>query len=296
MDRASTQPQSPSRYRNLALIGLVAALALLSVWPMVDATMGRAFGSAPPTLRELYAPGDPSVVFDHSAWSAVLSAAVDEQGYVSIGELADRRDAIESYLGMIAEAPFDGLGRDEKLALLLNAHAAISLAAIVDAWPLESIQARPGGATGESLATDEKHTIAGREVTHRELANEWIRTSFVEPRTHFALNPGALGGAPFRREAYTGADLDAQLADQQRRVLEDVRFFDLRAEPGLLRLTQVFLWFASDFQQVSADGTLIGFLRGADPRLDAFCAERGTPRVTWLEHDWRVPDRRNRPR
>jgi len=296
VDPAPTHSQSSRRYRNLALVGLVAGLALLSVWPMVDATMGRAFGGDAPTLRELYAPGDPSVVFDHSAWSEVLARAVDEDGYVSFGELADRRSAIETYLGRIAEAPFDALGRDEKLALLLNAHAAISLAAIVDAWPLESIQARPGGATGESLGADEEHVVAGRRLTHRELANEWIRTSFVEPRTHFALNPGALGGAPFRREAYTGAELDAQLADQQRRMLDDPRFCDFRADPGLLRLTQVFLWFASDFQQVATDGTLIGFLRSAEPRIDAFCAERGTPRVTWLEHDWRVPDRRNRPR
>jgi hypothetical protein len=287
--------QTRRRWGNLALLGLVAVLALLSVWPMVDAAMGRAFGNPPPTLRELYVPGDRAEVFDHAEWTAVLAATVDADGYVAMGELVDRRPAIDAYLARIAAASFDRLGRDEKLAFLLNAHAAIGLRALVDAWPLASIQARPGGAAGESLGAEITYVVGGRSVTHRTLANEWIRTSFREPRTHFALNPGTLGGAPFRAEAYTGARLDEQLDDQLRRVLADPRFCDFRADPGILRLTQLFLWFASDFQQVSEDGTLLGFLRAADPRIDAFCAQHGTPEVNWLDYDWRVPDRRNRP-
>jgi hypothetical protein len=296
VSQAPHPPEARRRFGNLALVGLVGALALLSVWPMVDAAMGRAFGNPPPTLRELYAPGDQTVVFDHGDWSEVLAAVVDDQGYVAIGELVDRRAAVDAYLARVAGAPFDALGRDEKLALLLNAHAAIALRALIGAWPLASIQARDGGAAAESLGAEELHVVAGLRVTHRALANEWIRTSFRDPRTHFALNPGTLGGAPFRSEAYTGQQLDAQLEDQLQRVLGDGRFCDFRAEPGLLRLTQLFLWFASDFQQVAEDGTLLGYLRSADSRIDAFCEEQGTPSVTWLDYDWRVPDVRNRPR
>jgi hypothetical protein len=177
---ATTPARRP--FGNLALIGLVAGLALLSVWPMVDAAMGRAFGNSPPTLRELYVEGDPSVVFDHADWNAILATTVDADGYVAMGELVDRRAALDAYLARIAVAPFDRLGRDEKLALLLNAHAAISLEALVDAWPLASVQAREGGAAGESLGAETTYVVGGRPVNHRALANEWIRTSFREPR------------------------------------------------------------------------------------------------------------------
>ncbi len=44
----------------------------------------------------------------------------------------------------MADAPFDALGRDEKLALLINAYNACTLKLIVEHLPLESIMDIPG--------------------------------------------------------------------------------------------------------------------------------------------------------
>ena len=45
---------------------------------------------------------------------------------------------------------------------------------------------------------------------------EMIRRESTDPRLHFALTCGAMSCAPLRNEAYTGANLDAQLHDQGR--------------------------------------------------------------------------------
>src|SRR5574341_148344 len=78
------------------------------------------------------------------------------------------------------------------------------------------------------------------------------RPRFQEPRVHFALVCAARGCPPLRAEAYVGARLEAQLADQVRRVHSDTRW--LRFDPAslTLHLTRLYDWYGSDFLQTSA--------------------------------------------
>jgi hypothetical protein len=292
--RHPTPAAPPARTRRpygaLGLLALVVGLSGLAVWPMIEQVFARMFG--PPGIegREVFAPGDPARTFDHGEWTALLQDLVDDAGYVDYGRLFADPSRLDGYLTALANADFDALGRDEKLALLINAYNALTVRTVVDHWPLASVRAIPDGPDGR----DRPWVVGGARLGLGELEQDWLRAKFREPRIHFAINPAALGAAPLRREAYVGARLDAQLDEQTRRVFADPRTCVLLAEGGTLRLTQICLWFASDFRQV--EGTLLAFVRRHAPAVDAYCAAQGTPRVTWIDYDWRLNDRSNRPR
>lgn len=273
----------------LALIALVVALAVAAVWPIVEEVLVRLLGPPGVELREAFGEGDSGVTFDHAAFDRILGEVVDGDGWVDYGKLFDDPRPLDAYLTALATADFDALGRDEKLAFLINAYNACTLRLVVDHWPLESVRAIPE----EERWTQVRWVVGGRKTSLDQLEHGWLRAKFREPRIHFAINKGCAGSAPLRREAYSGDRIEQQLADQMARTNGSERWFAFLPEAGLLRLTQIYLWYAGDFQQVA--GSLIDFVRRWAPELDAWCEENGTPRVLWLEFDWRHNGIEHRP-
>jgi hypothetical protein len=119
-----------------ALIMAAAAVALAANATAFDRWLTGLFGPPRVELKEAYGAAEAEsnaseASFDHSALDALLRQYVDADGWVDYAGLQADQARLDAYLAAVADAPFDALGRDEKLALLINAYNAFTLKLIV---------------------------------------------------------------------------------------------------------------------------------------------------------------------
>jgi len=248
------------------------------------------FGPPEVRLAEAYAAGDGGAVYDHGAFDAILRRHVNAQGGVDYAALRADPEPLRAYTAALAEAPFDALGRDEKLALLINAYNAFTLQLIVE-WPdegLRSIRDIPPAKRWDHARWE----IGGNSWSLNQIEHAEIRPKFAEPNIHWALVCAALSCPPLRPEAYTGARVQEQLADQARIVHTDgSRWFTLAPGGESIGLTPLYDWYASDFEQVGGD--VLDYAARYSPELAARLEASTRPAVEWLEYDWALNNQEN---
>jgi hypothetical protein len=195
-------PASPARVATLAWVAVV--VLTVAVWASarqdaVRASVERILGLPPVvTAVDVYGDHAGEAAFDHSMFDTLLGAYVDADGFVDYAGLLGDAARLDAYLDQLAAAPFDALGRDEKLALLINAYNAFTLRLILDHYPVASIQDIPAPERWDAVRWRVgPHTWSLNQIEHEE-----IRPKFVEPRIHFALVCAAVGCPPLRAEAY----------------------------------------------------------------------------------------------
>ncbi|RMF76180.1 MAG: DUF547 domain-containing protein, partial [Planctomycetota bacterium] len=143
----SAQPESAATRRG-ARAWMLPAIAIVMVGATAAACMHperlqALFGPPSAALEEAYADDADGAAFDHSAFDALLHRYVAEGGWVDYEGLKTQTAALDAYIAALADAPFDELSRDEKLALLINAYNAFTLRLILDYYPLRSIRDIP---------------------------------------------------------------------------------------------------------------------------------------------------------
>lgn len=282
---ALTEPRAPRRPSagRLAVLATAGALVLLSgiaaqLWPR---WFTAAFGPPAVVLEEVH-PAE-GARFDHGALDHLLAAHVAPGGWVDYTSLARDRPALGRYLADLGEVDFDALARDEKLALLINAYNAFTLELILEHWDggrLRSIRDIPPPLRWD----DRRWLIGGRRFSLDQLEHREIRPKFREPRIHWALVCAAASCPPLRPEAYDGARLEAQLADQARVVHGSERWLRFSREAGVVELTPLYDWYRSDFEQV--DGSILAHAARWAPALGAARAAGREIDVRWLKYDW----------
>ena len=230
------------------------------------------------------APNGPS--FDHARFDALLRAHVDSAGLVDYAGLARESAALDAYLASLASAPLEELGRDEKLALLINAYNAFTLRLILDHRPVASIRDIPSGKRWD----DRRWRLAGETLSLNQIEHKRIRPRFREPRVHFALVCAARSCPPLRAEAYVGDRLEAQLADQTRRVHSDPRWLLFDPASATLQLTKLYDWYGSDFLQAAP--SVEAYVAAREPSVRAALAAGQRVKIRWLPYDWSLNERR----
>ncbi|MCH8053007.1 MAG: VTT domain-containing protein [Planctomycetes bacterium] len=278
---------------------LAATLALLAVGGAACAhfqpqLLQGVFGSPSVTLSEAYA--DPSVgspaqaTFDHSTFDSLLRRTVDEHGWVDYAAIASNPKPLDGYIAALGTAPFDELGRNEKLALLINAYNAFTLRLIVDHWDggrLKSIKDIPK----RKRWADRRWNIGGQTFSLDDIEHKQIRPKFAEPRIHFALVCAAVGCPKLRSEAYQADRLDGQLADQTRYVHRHDRWFRYDPASGSVHLTKLYDWYGGDFKQVA--GSVLDFAARYSDDLKVTLQAGRKPKIKWLRYDWKLNDKAN---
>ncbi len=192
----------------------------------------------------------------HAAWSELLQRCVVEtfDGHstaVDYDCFGASQQPLDDYLATLSDVPrteFDQWTRDERLAFLINAYNAWTVALILSAWPdLESIKD-----LGNFLRSPWKKAfipLFGDEISLDDIEHGMIRAPgrYDDPRIHFAVNCASIGCPALRREAYTTESLDEQLEDQTRRFLADRSRNRLQGDR--LALSPLFDWYAVDFDR-----------------------------------------------
>ena len=269
--------------RHVAVFALVLVVLLgaFAWWSgALEALLVRIFGPPRVEMTESYDHTAHGEVFDHTDFGSLVADYVDSDGFVDYAGVAGDEGRLDAYLGRLAKAKPDDLGRDERLAFLINAYNAYTLKLILDHQPIDSIRDIPGDERWDA----ERWVLGGQTYSLNQIEHELIRQNFREPRIHFALVCAAVGCPPLRSEAYTGTQLEAQLEDQTRLLHASERW--VRYGPGapVIELTSLYLWYAGDFEQVA--GSVLEYVAQYDADLATDLSSGHEPRVRHLSYDW----------
>ncbi len=269
----------------------VAMVALAACATVYQQRIAGSFGPPAVAMREAYEQKPKGPSFDHSVFDGLLDRHVDHAGWVDYAELRKDADQLDRYIAAVAAAPFADLGRDEKLALLINAYNAFTLKLILEYWnegQLESIKDIPA----DKRWADARWEVGAHTWSLNEMEHEQIRPKFKEPRIHFALVCAAVGCPPLRTESYVADRIDAQLEDQTRYVHNHETWFRFEPQANTVHLTPLYNWYEGDFEQTA--GSVPEFAARYAPRLKEALGQRKSPKVRWLGYDWKLNSKRNR--
>lgn len=271
---------------KLTIIGSITIAVLLitgiGLWRtgMLRALLVRLFGPPRVELAETYAGADTGETFDHSGYDQLVSDYVDSDGFVDYAGLTDSEAKLDAYLDGLANAPVDNLGRDERLALLINAYNAFTLRLILDRFPIGSIRDIPSAERWDA----KRWVLAGETYSLDQIEHGLIRPNFREPRIHFALVCAAIGCPPLRAEAYTGGRLEQQLEAQTRFTHGNERWLRYERGNATIELTALYEWYAGDFEQVG--GSVIEYAGQYSEDLATDLAAGHVPSIRHLDYDW----------
>jgi hypothetical protein len=222
----------------------------------------------------------------HAQWTAILARWVKD-GRVSYASLQrDGRDTLATYLESLSgacAADYEHWTREERIAFWINAYNAFTVRLIVDHYPIASIRKigwLPGAAFREKFIPMEG--LKGATISLDDIEHGTLRSTFREPRIHFALVCAARSCPALRGEAYRGVDLERQLDDQGRTFLRDPAKNRLDVTARRLRLSPIFKWFRADFE--AAAGSLASFVA---PYVDVPVVGFD---VEFLDYDWTLND------
>lgn len=235
----------------------------------------------------------------HGEWQALLVRFVHD-GAVDYATLRRVRRLLEAYLERLAEHdPERFADADDQLAFYLNAYNAIAVYQIVIHPGARSLREIPDAFT--------RSFAVGRRNLSLHVLHGGVLRAFGDPRVHVAIVPAARGAAPLQAQAFTGAQLQAQLDAALRRLLADpVHGARYDATHNTLWLSPIFGWFAGDFLYPQAMPGLRGLLAGwrhpqrvvtalrpfLPAAIDAALARR--PTIRFLAFDWSLNDRPGR--
>ena len=287
-----SEPKQANLLGTLLLAGLAVLITVAAGYAYLNAELiGRLFGPPAVIMEERYQRRPDGPVFDHSALSAILEQHVNDNGGVDYAALIADPEPLRRYNASLAEAPFDALGRDEKLALLINAYNSFTLELMIEWLPRDGI-AGIRDIPADRRWDDRRWNIGGHIWSLNEIEHEQIRPHFVEPRIHWAVVCAAVGCPPLRTEAYVGERLDEQLAEQERIIHTDgSRWFRFDAGAGVVHLTQLYNWYGGDFEQVA--GSVLDYVAQHAPAVREAIEQGRQLRTEWLHYDWSLNNQEN---
>jgi hypothetical protein len=216
---------------------------------------------------------------DYSAWTQILKTYYDPARGMDYAGLKARDFAtVQKIRQQLAGVKPLKLSKKQQLAYWINVYNVNTVATILENYPVASIR---------DISTDpivrlnvfkkERVQSEGTLISLDTIENERIREVFHDPRIHFAINCAAKSCPPIRSEAYTGANVDAQLDDQVRKFLAT----HVRVRDGVVHTTKIMDWFSKDFDEWA--GGKLAFLR-------RYMKIDGNPDFEYDDYDWALND------
>lgn len=264
-----------------AVVG--AAVVALVRSGLIDTLAVNLFGPPKVLASEAYEPDPTGPSVDHSGLDILLKKHVNPDGQVDYASLKRDERELKAYLASLADAPIDKMGRDHRLALLINAYNAFTLQLILDHYndgKLQSIKDIPDDQRWDA----KRWNIGGKKWSLNEIEHDEIRRNFREPRIHWVLVCAAVGCPPLRAEAYTADRLEEQLEDQAKRVHTNPAFVRYNANRRLLFLTSLYHWYGDDFEQVH--GSVLNAVAEHHDEVAEEVKVGRRPIIRWLDYDW----------
>lgn len=269
---------------------VLAILVMLALGTVASAQVAR----TPADLFASFSAGSQQRV-DHSVWDRLLKAYVKPQpdGLNRVDYAAMKRDAhqeLKDYIRTLEVVDPASLDRPEQFALLANLYNAKTVDIVLDHYPVASIKDIALGGDLVSLFSGgpwkaKVTSLGGVPLSLDDIEHEILRPVFKDARVHYALNCASVGCPNLRREAFTGAKLEAQLDAAARAYVNTPRGVDPELD-GLV-LSSIYNWYQADFGG-SERAVLDHVRRYADPPLKA--ALEGTTSIDDYTYIWTLND------
>ncbi|MDA8743417.1 DUF547 domain-containing protein [Rubripirellula amarantea] len=225
---------------------------------------------------------------DHQRWDNLLEQYVDQAGNVNYAKWKQSTDdlqALDSYLATLSTAnPNASKDRAAKLAFWINAYNSLTVRGILREYPTTSIRNHTAKLFGYNIWDDLLLIVGGEPYSLNQIEHEVLR-KMGEPRIHFAIVCASRGCPRLRNEAYTPADVDAQLSDNATNFFANSSNFQYNRASGTFKLSAIMNWFADDFgnDRASQLRSIAPFLPSKDAR-DAAMANAVS--VVHLSYNW----------
>ena len=194
---------------------------------------------------------------------------------------------MDDYLLQLTRLSISRYNRHEQLAYWINLYNALTIAVVLEHYPVKSIldiSISPGlfkvGPWDKKLIEVEGEMLSLNDIEHRILRPIWS-----DPRVHYAVNCASIGCPNLRPRAFTAEDLDDTLDRAARDYINSDR--GVVYQDGDLYVSSIFDWFQEDFGD--NDQEVIQHLRQfADPTLEARLAK--TARIRDDFYNWELND------
>ena len=243
----------------------------------------------------------------HRAWDDLLKKHVryvqnGNASQVSYAGFARDRAALKAVLDdyqKVTRAEFDGWSKAQQQAYLINAYNALTIEKILTRYPgIKSI--RDFGTVFGNPWKDRFFTLFGQPSYLDAIEHEILRKEGVydEPRVHVAVVCASIGCPMLRNDAFTAANLEAQLEDGMRRFLSDRSRNRYNPQTRKLEVSRIFDWYGKDFEKGHKGYTT---LRATLAKYADLLADKPDERdlvqdkraeVAFLDYDWALNDAR----
>lgn len=220
---------------------------------------------------------------DFAPWNDLLHRYVDTRGRVDYA--AWKRDdphTISNWIAQLKLSP--DLPNHAQLAVWINLYNAFTIAAILEKYPISSIQPKilgiPNWIAFFSFFFRPHHSICGQRYSLAQIENQILRKK--DSRIHFAIVCASMGCPLLRNEAYCPDHVDQQLEKDAARFINNPD--KVRYDSGILYCSKIFKWYRQDFLKVAP--SIPDYIRAyLDCPIDA-----KTP-IAYLDYDWSLNQR-----
>ncbi len=272
----------PVKLALAAAASLFLALLAFSQQGCISNVLAPLLGPPQVAMQEKYQAKPVGPEFDHSTFAEVLELHVQEGGWVNYKALQMDSTKLDEYIACLDHAPFDEMGRNQKLALLINAYNAFTLKLITEHYPLDSIKDIPSDKRWE----DKRWKVAGKTWSLNQIEHEQIRPNFKEPRIHFVLVCAAVGCPPLATDVFSAEKIEAQLKTQTEYVHSHETWLQIKPYRNKVSLTSLYDWYGGDFEQAS--GTVLKFAAQYNSELARVLDGGKPPTVEFLKYSWKL--------
>jgi hypothetical protein len=170
-------------------------------------------------------------------------------GYVYYRTLKSDRSRLDAFVRSLASESIEGASRNEQIAFWLNAYNALVLRTVIDQYPIgQRSRDYPRGSIRQIPGAFERttHRVAGKSLTLDQI-EQTVIAGFADPRLYFALGRGAVGGGRLRSEAYSGTDLERQLAAIVAECPTRAQCVQIDRTSNRLLISPIFSWREKEF-------------------------------------------------
>ncbi len=218
-----------------------------------------------------------SAEVDHGLFDSVLKAHVKDGqvNYPAVG--ADK--SYLSYLEQLAKAKAPST-KNDTLVFYMNAYNALAIKGILDG------RSPSNTFTRHLFFKSAKYALSGGETNLHNIEHEILR-KLDEPRIHFAIVCASSSCPKIGNDAFTAAKLEQQLDENTRGFINDPTRNRYDKKEKLAYLSQIFNWFAVDFEKSA--GTVQKFIAKYvnDPEVAKELASDGY-KIKYLDYSWNL--------
>lgn len=205
-----------------------------------------------------------------------LDSYHSENGLIDYFYISKNDLRLDSLYTAIGEMNLSGKDEAFLKAFYINAYNVIVIKQVVVFYPIK----KPFDVNG--FFDNIKNIVANKEYTLDELEKKIIIPTFSDPRIHFALVCAAMGCPAIQNKAFRPETIEEDLDRIAREVINNPYF--VKYENGMLNLSKMFQWYASEF---TAEGSVISYINQfRDEQIPESVL------IEYNEYDWSLNEKR----